>query len=64
MNLQKIINLLDIDKIDQDEVKNTAGRRSFFKQAGDFSMKAAMASLPIALTLFPKTVKAQTSTVL
>jgi len=63
MNLQKIINLLDIDKIDQDEVKNTAGRRSFFKQAGDFSMKAAMASLPIALTLFPKTVKAQTSTV-
>ena len=63
MNLNKIISLLDLDKIDQEEVKNVAGRRGFFQKAGDFSMKAALASLPIALTFIPKTVKAQSTAV-
>ena len=63
MNLYKLISLIDLDNIDQDEVKHAAGRRGFFKKAGDFSVKAALASLPVALTLFPKTVKAQTSSV-
>jgi hypothetical protein len=63
MNLKQIVALLDLDKIDQDEVKHAAGRRSFFKQAGDFSIKAALASLPLGLTLMPKIVKAQGSSV-
>lgn len=63
MNLNKIIQLLDIDKVDNDEVKDAANRRGFFKKAGDFSVKAALASLPIALSMFPKTVRAQSSSV-
>jgi hypothetical protein len=63
MNINKIISLLDLDKLDQDEVKTIAGRRGFFQKAGDFSVKAALASLPIALTFLPSTVKAQTSAV-
>lgn len=63
MNLTNIVSFLELDKVDEDEVKHVADRRGFFKQAGDFSMKAALAALPIALTLMPKTVKAQTSTV-
>lgn len=63
MNLKKIIDLIDIDKIDHDEVKHLADRRGFFKKAGDFSVKAALASLPIALTMLPKTAKAQSSNV-
>lgn len=61
MNLNKIIQLLDFDKIDQEEIKSIAGRRGFFKKAGDFSVKAALTSLPIALTMLPKTVKAQSA---
>lgn len=38
---------MDLDKIDRDEVKYVAGRRGFFKKAGDFSIKSALASLPI-----------------
>lgn len=63
MNLKKIIDLLDLEKLDQDEVANMAGRRGFFKKAGDFSVKAALATLPVALTFIPKTVKAQTTAV-
>ena len=61
MNLNSIVSLLDLEKIDKDEVKHVADRRGFFKQAKNFSVKAAFAALPIALTLMPKTVKAQTS---
>jgi hypothetical protein len=63
MNLNKIISLLDLDKLDKDEVKTVADRRGFFQKAGDFSMKAALASLPVALTFLPKAVQAQTSSV-
>jgi rubrerythrin len=63
MNLKAIINLLDLDKIDQDEVKYEAGRRGFFQKAGDFSVKAALASLPVFLTMMPKAAKAQGSSV-
>jgi rubrerythrin len=63
MNLNKIISLFDLDKVDKEEVKHVADRRSFFKHAGDFSVKAALATLPVALTMFPKTVKAQSSSV-
>jgi len=61
MNLNKIVSFLDFDKIDQDEVKHVADRRGFFKHAKEFSAKAAFAALPIALTLMPKTVKAQSA---
>lgn len=54
---------MDLDTIDQDEVKVVADRRGFFKKAGDFSVKAALASLPVALTFLPKAVKAQTTAV-
>jgi hypothetical protein len=63
MNLNALLNILDINKIDQDEVKIVGERRGFIKKAGDFSLKAALASLPIALTMMPKVVKAQSSTV-
>lgn len=63
MNIKKIIQLLDLENVDQDEVKKPAGRRDFFKNAGDFSIKAAMAAFPIALTMMPKAVKAQSSSV-
>lgn len=63
MNLLKIIDMLDLDKIDQEEIKYAAGRRGFFKKASDFSVKAALASLPIALTMMPKAVRAQSSSV-
>lgn len=63
MNLNNIVKLIDLDKVDQDEVKEIAGRRGFFKKAGDFSLKAALAYLPIALTIMPKTVRAQSSAV-
>lgn len=62
MNLLKLIDLFDLNKIDNDEVKAVA-RRSFFKHAGDFSVKAALATLPVALTMMPKIAKAQSSSV-
>ena len=63
MNLKQIVALLDLDKIDQNEVKHAAGRRGFFKQAGDFSVKAALATLPLAITFIPKAVKAESKAV-
>lgn len=61
MNLNKIIQLLDVDKNEERVAEN---RRTFFKKASDLSVKAALASLPIALTIFPKTVRAQSSSVI
>ncbi len=63
MNLQYLINMLDLNKIDQDEVKTISERRGFIKQAGNFSLKAALAALPVALTFMPRIVKAQSSSV-
>ncbi len=63
MNLNKIIKLMDLDKIDQDQIKHGADRRGFFKKAGDLSIKTVLAALPIALTMIPKAVKAQSSSV-
>lgn len=63
MNLNKLIDLMDLSKIDDDEVKHAAGRRGFFKHAGSFSLKAAMAMAPIAFTFFPRVVKAQSTSV-
>lgn len=61
MNLNKIVQLFDTDNINQTEVKEMAGRRGFIKQAGNFSVKAALAALPIVLTFMPKAVRAQSS---
>lgn len=62
MNFNKIIKLIDLDKIDQDELKYD-GRRKFFRSARDLSIKTLLASLPVALTFMPKAVKAQSSSV-
>lgn len=64
MNLNGLINMLDLSKIDQDEAKTLAKRRGFIKKSGEFSLKAALAMLPVALTMMPKVVKAQSSTVI
>lgn len=63
MNLLKLIDLFDLNKIDHDEVKAPSSRRAFFRHAGDFSVKAALAALPVALTLMPKAARAQSSAV-
>lgn len=63
MNLFKLIEVLDKSKIDQEEIK-AHGRRGFMKNAGDYSMKGILAALPLALTIFPTAVKAQSSSVL
>ena len=61
MNLIKIIDDLQLDKIDQEEFLKPAMRRGLFKKAGDFSLKAALTSIPFALIAMPKIVKAATS---
>lgn len=63
MNILKIMQLLDFEKVDQDEVKILTDRRSFFRRASDVGMKAAITALPIALTMMPKVVRAQSSSV-
>lgn len=63
MNLNQILNIVDLGKVDQDEVKSVGARRGFIKKAGEFSFKAALAALPVALTLMPKIVKAQSSSI-
>lgn len=63
MNINQLLNIFDLNKIDHDEVKAVGKRRGFIKQAGQFSVKAALASLPIALTMMPKIAKAQSSSV-
>ncbi|HYG38159.1 MAG TPA: ferritin-like domain-containing protein [Cytophagales bacterium] len=63
MNLLKLMQSLDLSKIDQEEFLKPALRRQLFKKAGDFSLKAALTSAPIATMAFPKIVKAQSSIV-
>jgi hypothetical protein len=63
MNLNQLLSILDLSKVDQDEVKTVAQRRGFIRKAGDFSLKAALATLPVALTFMPKIAKAQSSTI-
>ena len=63
MNLKALLNILDSDKIDQDEVKFVGERRGFLRKAGNFSWKAALATLPVAMTLMPKIARAQSSSV-
>ena len=61
MNLLKIIETLDLEKIDQEQFLKPAMRRNLFKKASDFSLKAALASAPFAMMALPTIVKAQTS---
>lgn len=63
MNLKALLNIIDLGRVDQDEVKSMSKRRGFIKNAGDFSLKAALATLPVALTMMPNIVKAQSSSV-
>ncbi len=61
MNLLKIIETLDLEKIDQEQFLKPAMRRNLFKKASDYSLKAALTSLPFAMMAMPSIVKAQTS---
>lgn len=63
MNLKQLLNIIDLDKIDQDEVRFQSERRGFMKKAGQFSFKTALASLPIAM-MVPGVAKAQSNTVI
>ena len=57
--------MLDLDKIDQDEVKFEGARRGFMKKAGEVSFKTLLAAVPaVALTMMPKIAKAQPSSVI
>lgn len=58
------MNMLDLSNVDQDEVKFQSERRGFFRKAGQFSLKAALATLPVALTMMPRIAKAQSSSVI
>jgi hypothetical protein len=60
MNLLKIIDDLQLENIDQEEFLKPALRRGLFKKASDFSLKAALTSLPFALFAMPKIVQAST----
>src|SRR5688572_10395877 len=65
MNFIKLLDMMDFSKIDQDEVKSVGARRGFMKKAGQYSVKAALATLPaMALTMMPKIVKAQSGGVI
>jgi hypothetical protein len=61
MNLLKIIDNLDLEKIDHEEFLKPAMRRGLFKKASDFTLKAALASVPFAMMALPRIVKANTS---
>lgn len=63
MNLNQLLNILDLNNVDQDEVKTVAERRGFIKKAGDFSLKAALATVPLAMTFMPKIARAQSSSI-
>lgn len=63
MNLNQLLNILDLNKIDHDEVKSVSERRGFIRKAGEFSFKAALATIPVALTMMPNIAKAQSSSV-
>lgn len=64
MNINQLLNIIDLDKLDQDEVKDAAARRGFMKKAGALSFKTLLATLPVALTMMPGTVKAQPNSVI
>lgn len=55
--------MMNLNKIDPDEVKHQGERRGFMKQAGQFSVKAALASLPFAMTMIPGVARAQSGSV-
>ena len=61
MDFLKIIDSLELEKIDQEQFLKPAMRSELFKKAGDFSLKAALASLPFALFAMPQIVKASTN---
>ena len=63
MNLHQLLNMIDLGNVDQDEVKHEAARRGFIKKAGQFSFKAMLATLPVALTMMPRIAKAQSNSV-
>jgi hypothetical protein len=63
MNFIKLLEMIDLSKVDQDEMKSIGARRGFMKKAGSFSVKAAIAALPVALTMMPRIVNAQTNSV-
>lgn len=64
MNIQQLLKIMDLANVDHDEVKYENERRGFLKKAGDFSLKAALAAVPVALTMMPKIAKAQSSKVI
>jgi rubrerythrin len=64
MDISKFFQLLDLSKVDQDEIVFESSRRSFIKRASSAGMKSAFTALPFALSLLPKIVKAQTSSVI
>lgn len=61
MNLLKMIELLDLEKIDQEQFLKPAMRRGLFKKASDFTLKAALASVPFAMAALPRIAQAATS---
>ncbi len=61
MNFIKLIDMLDLEKVDQEQFLKPAMRRNLFKKAGDFSLKAALTSVPFAMVAMPTIVKAQSS---
>jgi hypothetical protein len=63
MDIRKFFQLLDLSKVDPDEIAFEGSRRSFIKRASSFGIKGALASLPFALSLLPKIVKAQSNSV-
>jgi len=63
MNLLKIIDMLDLTKVDHEEYVKPAMRRDLFKKAKDFSLKAALTSAPFALAAMPSIVKAQSNSI-
>jgi rubrerythrin len=65
MNLNKLLDIIDLAKVDHEEIKSVAARRGFIKNAGQYSLKAVLASLPVAaLSMLPNIVKAQSSSVI
>jgi rubrerythrin len=64
MDIKKIFQLLDLGKMDREEILFEGSRRSFIKRASTSGIKGALASLPFALALFPKIVKAQNNSVI
>jgi hypothetical protein len=63
MNFNKIVKLMDFSRFEEGHVVYHADRREFFRKAGDVTIKTFLASLPVALTILPKAVKAQPSSV-